>query len=68
MHNNDKLYKQTWIQKAIPKTLLASQCFLEAYHMQKKNPGIEATICDFVNSTESAEIRNVWTMFVKGAI
>jgi len=60
MYINVKPCKQTWIQKANPRTLFASQCFFDAYHKQKKNPGIEATIWDFVNSTESAELRNSW--------
>jgi hypothetical protein len=38
--------------------LFASQCFFAEYHMQKKNPGIDVTTWDLVNSTESAEIRN----------
>lgn len=36
--------QQTWMQNARPNMLLASQCFCETYHAQKKVPGIDATI------------------------
>lgn len=42
------------MQKARPNTLLANQCFCEAYHAQKKVPGIAATTWDLVNSTSKA--------------
>jgi hypothetical protein len=45
---------QTWMQKAKPRILLASQCFWEAYQAQKNVPGIAATIWDLVNSISKA--------------
>ena len=45
---------QTWMQKARPSMLLASQCFCEAYHAQKNVPGIAAIIWDLVNSISKA--------------
>lgn len=45
---------QTWMQNASPSVLLASQCFCEAYHAQKKDPGIAAMTWDLVNSTSKA--------------
>lgn len=44
----------TWMENDKPKMLLASQCFLEAYHTQKKVPGIAATTWDLVNSISNA--------------
>jgi hypothetical protein len=37
--------------------LFARQYFLAAYHMEKKNPGIEAKTRELTKSTETAEIR-----------
>ena len=45
------------MQKERPRMLLASQCFFQAYHAQKKVPGIPATTWDFVNSTSNAVLR-----------
>jgi len=45
---------QTWIQKARPNILFASQCFRKAYQAQKNVPGIPATTCDLVNSISKA--------------
>ena len=52
------------MQKERPRILLASQCFFQAYHAQKKVPGIPAMTWDFVNSTSKAISRKEKTQVI----